>query len=56
MVAGIAASWGTGGSVELQCLGPDGSTFLSLPTALKLMSNATIGPELAPPGQYRFTP
>jgi hypothetical protein len=43
-----------GGSVELQALGPDQSTWLSLPTALKITANGTIAGYL-PPGQYRFT-
>lgn len=42
------------GSVELQMLGPDGSTWLSLPTALKLSAAGTIA-GYVPPGQYRFT-
>lgn len=52
MVAGIA-TWG-GGNVELQALGPDGSTWLSLPTALKLTANGMIA-GYVPRGQYRFT-
>lgn len=52
MVAAIA-TWSSG-SVELQALGPDGSTWLSLPTALKLTANGMIAGYL-PPGQYRFT-
>jgi hypothetical protein len=51
MVAAVA-TWG-GGNVELQGLGPDGSTWLSAPTALKLTANGMIGGYL-PPGQYRF--
>jgi len=47
------ATWG-GGNIELQALGPDGSTYLSLPTALKLTANGTIQGQLAP-GLYRFT-
>jgi len=47
------ATWG-GGNVELQALGPDGSTYLSLPTALKLTANGSISGYLTP-GQYRFT-
>jgi hypothetical protein len=43
-----------GGNVELQALGPDQSTWLSLPTALKLSAAGTIAGNL-PPGQYRFT-
>ncbi len=52
MVAAVATFGG--GSVELQALGPDQSTWLSLPTALKLTANGTIAGYL-PPGQYRFT-
>src|SRR5690349_5986705 len=47
------ATWG-GGNIELQMLGPDGSTYLSLPTPLKLTANGSIAGYL-PPGQYRFT-
>jgi hypothetical protein len=53
LVSAIAASW-SGGNIELQALGPDGSTWLSLPTALKLSANGEIGGYLSP-GQYRFT-
>jgi hypothetical protein len=42
-----------GGNVELQILGPDQSTYLSAPTALKLSAAGTIAGYL-PPGQYRF--
>lgn len=52
MVAAVA-TWSSG-NVELQALGPDGSTWLSLPTALKLTANGMIA-GYAPPGQYRFT-
>lgn len=52
MVAAIATFGG--GNVELQTLGPDGSTWLSAPTALKLTAAGTIAGYL-PPGQYRFT-
>jgi hypothetical protein len=51
MVA-VVATFG-GGNVELQALGPDASTWLSAPTALKLTTNGTIAGYL-PPGQYRF--
>jgi hypothetical protein len=51
MVSAIATFGG--GSVELQALGPDQSTFLSLPTALKLTANGMISGFLAP-GQYKF--
>jgi hypothetical protein len=52
MVAAVATFGG--GNVELQGLGPDGSTYLSLPTALKLTANGMIASYL-PPGQFRFT-
>jgi hypothetical protein len=42
-----------GGNVELQVLGPDQSTYLSAPTALKLSAAGTIAGYLTP-GQYRF--
>ena len=51
MVAAVATFGG--GSVELQMLGPDQSTWLSAPTALKLSAAGTIAGYL-PPGQYRF--
>lgn len=51
MVAAVA-TWSSG-NVELQMLGPDGSTWLSAPTALKLSANGAIAGYL-PPGQYRF--
>jgi hypothetical protein len=51
MVA-VVATFG-GGNVELQVLGPDQSTWLSAPTALKLSAAGTIAGYL-PPGQYRF--
>jgi hypothetical protein len=43
-----------GGSVELQALAPDGTTWVSFPTALKLTVAGMIA-GYAPPGQYRFT-
>jgi hypothetical protein len=52
LVAAVATFGG--GSVELQVLGPDQSTYLSAPTALKLTAAGTIAGYL-PPGQYRFT-
>jgi hypothetical protein len=52
MVAAVATFGG--GNVELQMLGPDQSTWLSAPTALKLSAAGTIAGYL-PPGQYRFT-
>jgi hypothetical protein len=51
MVAAVATFGG--GNVELQMLGPDQSTWLSAPTALKLSAAGTIAGYL-PPGQYRF--
>jgi hypothetical protein len=52
MVAAVAAF--AGGSVELQALGPDQSTWLSLPTALKITVAGTIAGYI-PDGIYRFT-
>jgi hypothetical protein len=52
LVAAVAATWASG-NVEAQILGPDQSTWLSAPTALKLSSNGTISGELCP-GVYRF--
>jgi hypothetical protein len=52
MVAAVATFGG--GNVELQALGPDESTWLSLPTPLKLTAAGMIAGYL-PPGQYRFT-
>ena len=52
LVAAVATFGG--GSVELQVLGPDQSTYLSAPTALKLTAAGTIA-GYRPPGQYRFT-
>lgn len=46
------ATWG-GGNVELKMLGPDGSTYLSAPTALKLSANGMIAGYL-PAGQYQL--
>jgi hypothetical protein len=51
MVACVATFGG--GNVELQILGPDQSTYLSAPTALKLSANGTIAGYL-PPGVYKF--
>jgi hypothetical protein len=48
----VVATFG-GGNVELQLLGPDQSTWLSAPTALKLTAAGTIAGYL-PPGLYRF--
>jgi hypothetical protein len=49
MVSAVATFGG--GNVELKMLGPDQSTYLSLPTALKLTANGTIAGYL-PPGTY----
>lgn len=50
----MVAAVGTFTTVELQAVGPDGSTLLSLPTALKLTAAGMIAGYL-PPGQYQFT-
>jgi hypothetical protein len=42
-----------GGNIELKMLGPDASTYLSLPTAIKLTANGTIAGYL-PPGTYEL--
>jgi hypothetical protein len=42
-----------GGSIEVQMLGPDGSTYLSMPTQIKLTANRTIGGYF-PFGTYRL--
>jgi hypothetical protein len=52
MVAAVATF--SAGSVELQALGPDQSTWLSAPTALKLSAAGMIAGYL-PAGTYRFT-
>jgi hypothetical protein len=52
-LATVASAYGTNG-IELQILGPDASTWLSAPTALKRTTNGTIAGYL-PPGQYRLT-
>jgi hypothetical protein len=62
MIAAVATFGG--GNVELQCLAPDGSTWLSAPTALKLSAAGMIsgylppGPNTASQSQLRrrFTP
>jgi hypothetical protein len=53
MVAVHATAYGTNGA-ELQALGPDQSTWLSLPTALKRTTDGMVA-GYAPAGQYRFT-
>lgn len=46
-------TWG-GGNVEVQKLGPDGSTFISMSTAVKLLANGVFAPSYFPPGQYKI--
>lgn len=43
-----------GGSVKLQALGPDGTTFLSVASGSDFTA-AGFGAVDLPPGQYRFT-
>jgi hypothetical protein len=43
-----------GGSVKLQALGPDGSTYLSVASGTDFTA-AGYGTVDLPPGQYRFT-
>ena len=47
------ATWG-GGSVKLQVLMPDGSTYLSVASGTDLTANGFTTLDL-PPGQYRLT-
>jgi glutamine amidotransferase-like uncharacterized protein len=50
----MSACVGSGfGTVDLQALAPDGSTWLALPTAVHFTANGTVGPTYLPPGQYR---
>ncbi len=49
MVSAVA-TWSSG-NIELKMLGPDGSTYLSLPTALKLTANGCVAGYL-PPGTF----
>lgn len=49
--AAVLATFG-GGSVTLQMLGPDGSTYV---TCLTAFTAAGYGVADLPPGQYRFT-
>lgn len=51
-LAGVA-TWG-GGNIEVQALGPDGTTYLSAATATKLTANGRIQAYL-PPGSYQLT-
>jgi hypothetical protein len=58
-VVAAVATFG-GGNVELQALGPDQSTWLSMPAALPVgaalkLSAAGMIEGYLPPGQYRFT-
>jgi hypothetical protein len=43
-----------GGSVDLQVLGPDQTTWMATPAATHFTANGIIGPVYVPPGQYRF--
>lgn len=49
----VVATFG-GGSVKLQALGPDGSTYLSPASASDFTAAGYATVDL-PPGQYRFT-
>jgi hypothetical protein len=51
-VAAIFSSLVT--AIELQTLGPDGSTFISAPTPLKVSASPGSVAGQIPPGQYRF--
>jgi hypothetical protein len=51
--AAAVATFG-GGSVKLQALGPDGSTFLSVSSGTDFAAAGYATVDL-PPGQYRFT-
>jgi hypothetical protein len=54
-MAAAVATFG-GGSVKLQCLGPDGSTYLSVNgTAGDFSAAGTSAVLYLPAGQYRFT-
>jgi hypothetical protein len=53
LLSGVA-TWG-GGNIEVQKLGPDGSTLLSLPTPMKLSANGVTAPASLPAGQYQLT-
>lgn len=41
-------------AIELQMLGPDGSTFISTPTPLKVSTSPGSVAGQIPPGQYKF--
>lgn len=51
MLSGVA-TWSSG-NIEVKLLALDGSTWLSLPTAMKLTASGTISASL-PPGTYRL--
>jgi hypothetical protein len=46
----VLATWG-GGSVTLERLGPDGSTYLTAATAFTANGSSTVS---LPPGTYKF--
>lgn len=48
------ATWG-GGDVEVQKVGADGATALSLSTAMKLSADGVTAPTYLSPGQYKLT-
>ena len=51
----VTACVGSGfGTVDLQALAPDGSSWLALPTAVHFTANGMAGPTYLPPGQYRI--
>jgi hypothetical protein len=50
-VLSAVATFG-GGSIDVQMLGPDQTTWLALPTPAHLTANGTVQTYL-PPGQYR---
>ena len=51
--AAVVATFG-GGSVKLQTLGPDGSTYVSVSSGTDFSAAGYATVDL-PPGQYRFT-
>jgi hypothetical protein len=51
----VAGGTITAGSVELQTLGPDNATFLSMPTPIKLTASPGTFQGNVPPGQYQLT-
>jgi hypothetical protein len=52
--AAAIATW-SAGSVKLQALGPDGSTYLSVSSPTDFSANGFAAAVDLPPGQYRFT-